>query len=83
MCFCVSVSLSMSVCIERKGLALERVIVFVSVCVLYLSVYEKKATIRVVPTDSFFFSVCLFMSMALFLCVFVFVSVCLDVCVFL
>ena len=71
----------MSVCIERKGLALERAIVFV--CVLYLSVYEKKATIRVVPTDSFFFSVCLFMSMALFLCVFVFVSACLDVCVFL
>ena len=83
MCFCVSVSLSMSVCIERKGLALERVIVFVSVCVLYLSVYEKKATIRVVPTDSFLFSVCLLMSMALFLCVFVFVSVCLDVCAFL
>ena len=83
MCFRVSVSLSMSVCIERKGLALERVIVFVSVCVLYLSVYEKKATIRVVQTDSFFFSVCLFMSMALFFFVFVFVSVCLDVCVFL
>ena len=75
MCFCVSVSLSMSVCIERKGLALERVIVFVSVCVLYLSVYEKKATNRVVPTDSFFFSVCLLMCLCFSVCL----SLCLSV----